>query len=60
LQTVSGFENICNSTIVKINSVAGAYILENTPPPPWGRGKISAEVIWGKKYEKVMRKRGKI
>jgi hypothetical protein len=28
--------------------------LENTPPG----GGISAEVIWGKKYEKVKRKRG--
>ncbi len=25
--------------------------------PPWGGG-ISADVIWGKKYEKVKRKRG--
>jgi hypothetical protein len=31
--------------------------LENTPPP-WGEEKISADVIWGKKYEKVKRKRG--
>jgi hypothetical protein len=35
--------------------VSGVYILENTPP--WGGG-ISADVIWGKKYEKVKRKRG--
>jgi hypothetical protein len=28
------------------------------PPPPWGGGEISADVIWGKKYEKVKRKRG--
>jgi hypothetical protein len=27
-------------------------------PPPRG-GKISADVIWGKKYEKAKRKRGK-
>jgi hypothetical protein len=40
------------------SSNTGAYILENTPPPG-GRG-ISAEVIWGKKYDKVKRKRGKI
>jgi hypothetical protein len=29
------------------------------PPPPGGQG-ISAKVICGKKYEKAMRKRGKI
>ncbi len=22
------------------------------PPPPWGEKKISADVIWGKKYER--------
>ncbi len=27
------------------------------PPPPWGEGEISADVIWGKKYEKARRKR---
>jgi hypothetical protein len=32
--------------------------LENTPPPG-GEG-ISADVIWGKKYEKAKRKRGKM
>jgi hypothetical protein len=31
--------------------------LENTPPPP---GVISANVIWGKKFEKVKRKREKM
>ncbi len=36
----------------------GVYILENTPAP-WG-GKISADVIWGKKYEKPKRKKGKM
>jgi hypothetical protein len=36
----------------------GAYILENTPPPPGGE--ISADVIWGKKYEKVKKKREKM
>jgi hypothetical protein len=35
----------------------GVYILENTPP--WGRG-ISADVIWGKKFEMAKRKRGKM
>jgi hypothetical protein len=35
-----------------------AYILENTPPPPGGE--ISANVIWGNKYEKAKRKRGKL
>jgi hypothetical protein len=38
---------------------AGAYILENTPLGGGG-GKISADVIWGKKYEKTKRKRGKM
>jgi hypothetical protein len=39
---------------------AGVYIMENTPLPPPGRGKISAAVIWGKKYEKGKRKSGKM
>jgi hypothetical protein len=39
-------------------SMPGVYILENTPPP-LGGGEISADVIWGKKYEKAKRKRGK-
>jgi hypothetical protein len=40
---------------------SGVYILENTqyPPPPPGGG-ISANVIWGKKYEKAKRKGGKM
>jgi hypothetical protein len=38
---------------------AGVYKMENTPPP-LGGGKISAGVIWGKKYEKARRKRGKM
>jgi hypothetical protein len=29
-------------------------------PPSQGGGGISAHVIWGKKYEKAKRKRGKI
>jgi hypothetical protein len=37
--------------------IAGVYIRENTSPPGGGE-KISADVIWGKKYEKVERKRG--
>ncbi len=32
--------------------------MENTPPHPGGR-KISADVIWGRKYEKAKRKRKK-
>jgi hypothetical protein len=32
----------------------GVYNLENTPPPPGER--ISANVIWGKKYEKGKKK----
>jgi hypothetical protein len=31
--------------------------LENISP--WGGGEISADVIWGKKYEKVRKKGGK-
>jgi hypothetical protein len=31
-----------------------------THPLPWGVGKISGDVIWGKKYEKAKRKRGKM
>ncbi len=38
--------------------IAGVYILENTPP--LGGEEISADVIWGKKYKKAERKRGKI
>ncbi len=30
------------------------------PPPPPGEGGISADIIWGKKYEKAKRKMGKI
>jgi hypothetical protein len=37
-------------------SQPGAYILENTPPPPGE--KISANVIWGEKYEKANQERG--
>jgi hypothetical protein len=44
--------------IADFGDKAGAYILENTPPP-LGEEKISADVIWGKKYEKAKRKRGK-
>jgi hypothetical protein len=40
-----------------LKPVPGVYILENAPPPPGG-GKISADVIWGKKYEKAKSKRG--
>jgi hypothetical protein len=38
--------------------MAGVYILENTSPLEGGG--ISADVIWGKKYEKVKRKRRKM
>ncbi len=38
---------------------SGVYIMENTPPSGGGE-KISADVIWGKKYEKAKRKRGKM
>ncbi len=36
----------------------GLYIGKSTPPPR-GEKKISADVIWGKKYEKWKRERGK-
>jgi hypothetical protein len=35
----------------------GLYFGKYTPP--WGGG-ISADVIWGKKYEKAKRKKGKM
>jgi hypothetical protein len=38
-----------------LNAHAGAYILENAPPPLGGG--ISADVILGKKYEKAKRKK---
>jgi hypothetical protein len=34
-----------------IKKTAGAYVLENTPPPPL-EGGISADVIWGKKRQR--------
>jgi hypothetical protein len=37
---------------------AGVYFLLNTPPR--GGVEISANVIWGKKYEKAKRKKGKM
>ncbi len=33
-----------------MKSYTGVYILENTPPPL--EGEISANVIWGEKFEK--------
>jgi hypothetical protein len=39
-----------------VHEEPGAYILENTPLG----GGISADVIWGKKYEKATRKRGNV
>jgi hypothetical protein len=47
------------SILWQISRNTGVYILENTPPPGGGE-KISADVIWGKKYEKAKRKRGKM
>jgi hypothetical protein len=43
----------CLSGVVLL---AGVYILEKLPPG----GGISVDGIWGKKYEKVKRKRGKM
>jgi hypothetical protein len=37
----------------------GLYI-GKFPPPPKGEGGISADVIYGKKYDKVKRKKGKM
>ncbi len=34
--------------------------MENTPPPPWGEGKISADVIWGKNMKLGKEKEGKM
>ncbi len=42
---------------LSIHSYLGAYILENTPAPG-GRGKISANVIWGEKIWKGEKKKG--
>jgi hypothetical protein len=36
----------------------GVYILEKTPSPQGGG--ISADIIWGEKYEKAKRKRQKM
>jgi hypothetical protein len=41
------------------HSIRGLYF-GKYPPPPGGREKISADVIWGKKYEKAKRKKGKM
>ncbi len=41
-----------------LRGVQGVYILEKKKPPP-GEG-ISVDVIWGKKYEKSKRNRGKM
>jgi hypothetical protein len=38
----------------------GLYNGKYPPSPPGGGGKISADVIWGKKYEKAKRKREKM
>jgi hypothetical protein len=50
-------KNTKDSKAFIINS--GVYILENPSPPQGGR-KISADVIWGKKYEKAKRKKRKM
>jgi hypothetical protein len=49
---------LSKSTCKKLCTFAGVYILENTPSPRGGE--ISADVIWGKKYEKAKRKKGKM
>jgi hypothetical protein len=48
----------CTGKFDFFSTPTGAYILENTPPRGGG-GAIPANVIWGKKYEKTKRKRGK-
>jgi hypothetical protein len=51
---------ICEVYFNHIYRTSGVFILENTfPPPPWGEG-ISADVIWGKIYEKGKIERGKM
>jgi hypothetical protein len=43
-----------------IHATRGLYIGKYPPPLGGGEGKISADVIWGKKHEKAKRKRGKL
>jgi hypothetical protein len=40
-----------------LNSCQGSIYWKIPPPPLWGE--ISADVIWGKKFEKAKRKRRK-
>jgi hypothetical protein len=47
----------CDKQLAKL--IARGLYIGKYPPPPGG-GEISAEVIWGKKYETVKRKRGKM
>ncbi len=52
---------VVSGTATVIHTPRELYI-GKYPPPPLLRGeeKISANVIWGKKYEKAERKRGKM
>jgi hypothetical protein len=45
--------------LLLVQEPSGVYILETFPPLSRGE-KISADIIWGKKYEKVKRKRRKM
>ncbi len=51
------FEVTLPTSETYLGAAPGVYILEKTPP---GGEKISADVIWGKKYEKAKRKKGKM
>jgi hypothetical protein len=55
---VFAYNTVSTSCKIKYKNRQGP-IYWKIPPPPRG-GKISADVIWGKKYEKVKRKRGKM
>ncbi len=56
----TGFQQLFPGTLIH-SDAAGVYILENTLSP-WGGGKKKYQPMsfWGKKYEKVKRKRGKM
>ncbi len=55
--TSNAHVTVGNVSVPAVIVIAGFYILENTLL--LGEGKISANVIWGKQYEKAKRKEGK-
>jgi hypothetical protein len=49
------------SVLVLTNNKISRGLYIGKYPPPWGGGvKISDDDIWGEKYEKAKRKRGKM